>query len=104
RLDVLAAHGHPAVLVPEQVLQQDLHGVGEVGQVEVATEPRQAGVGVGPPVDLQAVAGGERIGHGGGSWWGKVWRARWPSLRAPVHGERGRRSSMRPWVCNARYV
>src|SRR5690606_26663903 len=71
RLDVLAAHGHPAVLVPEQVLQQDLHGAGEVGQVEVATEPRQAGAGVGPPVDLQAVAGGERIGPGGGSWWGQ---------------------------------
>jgi len=62
---VVAADGRTPVLVPEQVLQQDLHRVGQVGDVELLSELGQAEVVVGLAGDIQLTAGGERIAHAG---------------------------------------
>src|SRR5690606_13625175 len=63
-LDVPGQHGD-AVLVPEQVLQQDLHREGQARDIEALAELRQAGVGQGLAADLEGGVGGERVGHGG---------------------------------------
>ncbi len=65
RFDVVGADGGAAVLVPEQVLQQDLHRVGQVGDVEALAERGKAEVVVGLAADVQLAAGGERIAHAG---------------------------------------
>src|SRR3546814_3980863 len=53
-----------AVLVAQQVLQQDLHRIGQAGDVELLAQLGQACVGVGLAVDVEAGAGGEGIAHG----------------------------------------
>ena len=63
--DVVLADGDAAVLVPEQVLQQDLHRVGQVGNIEALAQRGQAEVVVGLAADVQLAAGGERIAHAG---------------------------------------
>src|SRR6185437_11443810 len=57
-LDVILADGDAAILVPEQVLQQDLHRVGQVGDVEALAQLGQAEVVVGLAADVQLAAGG----------------------------------------------
>src|SRR3546814_6742067 len=51
-------------LVRSQVLQQDLHRIGQAGDVELLAQLGQACVGVGLAVDVEAGAGGEGIAHG----------------------------------------
>ncbi len=63
-LDVLWADRLPPILVAEQVLQQDLHRVGQVRDVEALAQPGQAAVRVGLVADGELAAGGERIAHG----------------------------------------
>src|SRR3546814_18744971 len=53
-----------AVLVAQQVLQQDLHRIGQAGDVELLAQLGQACVGVGLAVDVEAGAGGEGIAPG----------------------------------------
>src|SRR5690606_9560323 len=78
RLDVPGLDRH-AVLMAQEVLQQDLHREREPGDVEALAQPGQAGVGVGLAVDLERGAGGEGIGHGGLLWLAGVRSV--PSLR-----------------------
>ncbi|MNV28377.1 hypothetical protein D3C71_1195660 [compost metagenome] len=86
-LDVILADGDAAILVPEQVLQQDLHRVGQVGDVEALAQLGQAEVVVGLAADVQLAAGGERIAHADDSscGWLAVARA-WTGLLAVAAG------------------
>ncbi|KAG1581233.1 hypothetical protein G6F46_015392 [Rhizopus delemar] len=63
--DVVRADGGAAVLMPAQVLQQALHRVGQVGDIEALAQRGQAEVVVGLAADVQLAAGGERIAHAG---------------------------------------
>ena len=89
RLDVRRQHVHP-VLVPEQVLQQDLHRIGQAGQVEALAQAGQAGIGVGLAGDLELAAGGEGIAHG------RLLGVGTARIVAPI-GDPG-------WVCADKYV
>ena len=53
-----------AVLVAQQVLQQDLHRIRQALEVEALTEPGQAGKGVALAIDLKGVAYGKGVFHG----------------------------------------
>ncbi|MDQ1132351.1 hypothetical protein QE386_000946 [Pseudoxanthomonas winnipegensis] len=70
RLDVLGRDADP-VLAAQQVLQQDLHGVGQAGDVEALAELGKAEVGIGGSRHVQRAAGLEGVTH----------------ARAPVRGD-----------------
>ena len=63
RFDVRGEHAH-AVFVPEQVLQKDLHGVGECAQFKPFAQLRQAVISERTAADFEAAAGVEGILHG----------------------------------------
>ncbi len=65
RFDVVLADADAAVLVAQQVFQQDLQRVGQAGDVEALGELGQAVVGVAFAVDLERGAGGKGIAHHG---------------------------------------
>src|SRR3546814_14625996 len=93
-LDVRLADRGAAVLVAQQVLQQDLHRIGQAGDVELLAQLGQAGVGVGLAVDVQFGAGGEGIAHGATSpvaGGGKT-LAGWPEGAGTRHCKIGRAS------------
>ncbi len=68
RADVVTADGLAAVLVAQQVLQQDLQAVGQVVDPVVAGQPRQGVIVVQMTVDAEGVTGVVAVMHGWHPW------------------------------------